>query len=39
MQRPAPDPEFIEAITTSRDLETIFLNMRAAGVAVTLTKC
>ena len=32
------DPKYLEAITTNPDLETIFLNMRAAGVGVTLKK-
>ncbi len=38
MHRPAPDPRFIEAITTNPNLESIFLSMNAAGVAVTLKK-
>ncbi|MDA2923106.1 O-methyltransferase [Acidobacteria bacterium AH-259-L09] len=38
MNRPAPDPRYIKAITTNPDLETIFLNMHAAGVGVTLKK-
>lgn len=38
MVRPAPDPAFVEAITTDPDLETIFLNMDAAGVGVTMKK-
>jgi caffeoyl-CoA O-methyltransferase len=38
MRRPPPDPRYIEAITTNPDLETAFLNMDAAGVAVTLKK-
>ena len=38
MVRPAPDPAYIKAITTNPDLETIFLNMQAAGVSVTLKK-
>ena len=32
------DPKYVEAITTNPDLETIFLNMDAAGVGVTLRK-
>ena len=32
------DPKYLEAITTNPDLETIFLNMDAAGVGVTLKK-
>ncbi|MEK7395408.1 MAG: O-methyltransferase [Candidatus Poribacteria bacterium] len=38
MRSPAPDPDYIKAITTNPDLETIFLNMQAAGVGVTLKK-
>lgn len=38
MRSPAPDPNYIKAITTNPDLETIFLNMHASGVGVTLKK-
>ncbi|MFQ5804864.1 MAG: O-methyltransferase [Phycisphaerae bacterium] len=38
MNRPRPDPAYIRAITTNPDLETVFLNMHAAGVGVTLKK-
>ncbi len=38
MVSPAPDPAFVEAITTNPGLETIFLNMDAAGVGVSLKK-
>jgi predicted O-methyltransferase YrrM len=38
MHQPAPDPKFVEAITTNPDLETIFLNMHAAGIGVSLKK-
>ena len=38
MRVPAPDPRYVKAITTNPDLETVFLNMHAAGVAVTLKK-
>lgn len=38
MRRPAPDPKFVEAITTNPELETIFLNMHAAGLSVSLKK-
>lgn len=38
MKQPAPDPKFIEAITTDPGLETMFFHMDAAGVAVTLKK-
>lgn len=32
------DPNFVKAITTNPDLETLFLHMQGAGVAVTLKK-
>jgi caffeoyl-CoA O-methyltransferase len=38
MNYPAPDPKYIEAITTNPDLETIFLLMEGAGMGVTLKK-
>ena len=38
MRRPAPDPRYVKAITTNAELETIFVNMHAAGVGVTLKK-
>jgi predicted O-methyltransferase YrrM len=38
MRAPAPDPRYVRAITTNPDVETVFLNMHAAGVAVTLKK-
>jgi predicted O-methyltransferase YrrM len=38
MRRPAPDPRFIEAITTRPDLDTSFVLMEGAGVAITLKK-
>jgi predicted O-methyltransferase YrrM len=38
MVYPKPDPRFVEAITTDPSLESVFLNMHAAGVAVTLKK-
>ena len=38
MNSPAPDPRYIEAITTNPDLETVFLHMDAAGISVTLKK-
>ena len=38
MNSPAPDPRYIEAITTNPDLETVFLHMDAAGIGVTLKK-
>ena len=38
MNRPRPDPKFVEAITTNKDLDTVFLNMDAAGVSVSVKK-
>jgi predicted O-methyltransferase YrrM len=38
MVRPAPDPRFIEAITTNPELETTFVLMDGAGISVTLKK-
>jgi hypothetical protein len=38
MNRPRPDPKFVEAITTNKDLDTVFLNMHAAGVSVSVKK-
>lgn len=38
MQSPAPDPRYIDAVTTSPELETLFLNMHDAGVGLTLKK-
>jgi predicted O-methyltransferase YrrM len=38
MRRPAPDPKYIEAITTNPDLDTSFLLMEGEGVGVTLKK-
>jgi len=38
MNRPAPDARFVEAITTRAELETLFLHMDAAGMALTLKK-
>jgi caffeoyl-CoA O-methyltransferase len=38
MNRPTPSPDFIKAITTNPDLETIFLNMPATGIGLTLKK-
>jgi hypothetical protein len=38
MSQPPPDPRYLRAVTTSPDLETVFLNMHAAGVGVTLKK-
>jgi caffeoyl-CoA O-methyltransferase len=38
MRVPAPDPRFVEAITTDPALETSFLLMEGAGMSVTLKK-
>lgn len=38
MRAQSPDPAYIKAITTNPSLETIFLNMHAAGIGVTLKK-
>ncbi len=32
------DPKYVEAITTNPDLETIFINMQASGVGITMKK-
>lgn len=38
MRFPPPDPQYVNAITTNPDLETVFLNMHSAGIGVTLKK-
>jgi predicted O-methyltransferase YrrM len=38
MQRPAPDPRYVQAVTTDPAFETVFLNMHASGLGVTLKK-
>jgi predicted O-methyltransferase YrrM len=38
MRRPAPNRRYIEAITTSPDLDTSFVLMDGAGVGITLKK-
>lgn len=38
MQVPAPDPRYVEAVTSDPQLETLFLNMHATGLGVTLKK-
>jgi hypothetical protein len=38
MNRPQPSPDFVQAITTNPNLETIFLNMESTGISVTLKK-
>ncbi len=38
VSKPAPSPAFLKAITTNPNLETVFLNMQATGLGVTLKK-
>lgn len=38
MRQPPPDPKYIEAITTSPDLDTSFVLMEGAGIGITLKK-
>lgn len=38
MHQPAPNPRYVEAITTNPDLDSSFLLMDGAGVGVTLKK-
>lgn len=38
MVSPPPDPRYVEAVTTNPAYDTVFLNMHAAGVGVTLKK-
>jgi caffeoyl-CoA O-methyltransferase len=38
MRRPAPNPRYVEAITTSPDLDTSFVLMDGAGLGITLKK-
>jgi predicted O-methyltransferase YrrM len=38
MASPSPDPRYIEAVTANPAYDTVFLNMHAAGVGVTLKK-
>ncbi len=38
MVSPPPDPRFVKAITTDPALETVFVNLRPAGIAVSLKK-
>ncbi|MFO0957244.1 MAG: class I SAM-dependent methyltransferase [Isosphaeraceae bacterium] len=38
MRQPPPDPKYIEAITTSPDLDTSFVLMEGAGIGITIKK-
>lgn len=36
--RPSPDPGYLKVVTADPGLETVFVNMRAAGIGLTLKK-
>ena len=38
MNRPRPDPRYIEAITNNPDLDTSFIMMESFGISMTLKK-
>jgi predicted O-methyltransferase YrrM len=38
MARPAPDSGYLKAVTSDPGLETVFVNMQAAGIGITLKK-
>ena len=38
MARPAPDSAYLPAVTTDPGLETVFVNVQAAGIGITLKK-
>jgi len=38
MKSPPPQPSYVKEITSNPDLESVFLNMHAAGVGLTLKK-
>jgi predicted O-methyltransferase YrrM len=38
MVSPPPEPRYVEAVTTNPAYDTVFLNMHAAGVGITLKK-
>jgi predicted O-methyltransferase YrrM len=38
VSRPSPSPDFIKAITTDPNLETVFLNMQSTGISLTVKK-
>jgi caffeoyl-CoA O-methyltransferase len=38
VHRPSPSPEFLQAITTDPNLETIFLNMESTGISLSVKK-
>jgi caffeoyl-CoA O-methyltransferase len=38
MNRPRPAPDFVKAITSNPNLETVFLNMQSTGISLSLKK-
>jgi len=36
---PSPDSAYLKAVTADPGLETVFVNMQAAGIGITLKKC
>lgn len=38
LARPSPDSDYLKAVTADPGLETVFVNMRAAGIGLTLKK-
>ena len=38
MASPPPDPDYVRLVTTDPALDTVFVNMDAAGVGITLKK-
>jgi caffeoyl-CoA O-methyltransferase len=38
MASPPPDPRYVETVTTDPAFDTVFVNMHAAGVGITLKK-
>jgi caffeoyl-CoA O-methyltransferase len=38
VSRPSPSPQFLKAITTDPNLETVFLNMQSTGISLTIKK-
>jgi predicted O-methyltransferase YrrM len=38
VSKPAPSPGFLKAITTNPNLETVFVNMQATGLSISLKK-
>lgn len=38
VSKPAPSPAFLKAITTNPNLETVFVNMQATGLSISIKK-